>query len=99
MPGLARKLLIYAAVDGLVLQPLGRGQRPTPTKIAYKDNSIGNFLKDEGEADGAGKSFEAFGIIGKFEESVLLFGRSTLHNGQCARKTGTEGFKKKLLTL
>lgn len=63
MPSLVRKLLIFAAIDGLVLQPLG--QRPAPSaKILYKDNSITTTLKegeDEGSAD---KSFEAFGIIG-----------------------------------
>lgn len=74
MPGLARKLLIFAAVDGLVLQPLGRGQRPAPTKIAYKDNTIGPVLKDGGEGDGAGKSFEAFGIVGKLEGQSLVLG-------------------------
>jgi hypothetical protein len=68
MPGLARKLLVFAAVDGLVLQPLAqRGQRPAPAaKIAYKDNSIGPALKDDGEGSEAGKSFESFGIIGVY---------------------------------
>lgn len=67
MPGLVRKLLIYAAVDGLVLQPLAqRGQqRPAPaTKIAFKDNTIGPALREELEGGEAGKSFESFGIIG-----------------------------------
>jgi len=75
MPGLARRVLIFAAVDGVVLQPLGqRGQRPAPAaKIAYKDNSIEPVLKDGGEGDGAGagKSFEAFGIVGKPGGEIL----------------------------
>jgi hypothetical protein len=63
MPGLVRKLLIFAAVDGLILQPLG--QRPAPAaKICYKDNTIVPVLKDAGNEAGAGKSFEAFGVIG-----------------------------------
>jgi hypothetical protein len=72
-PGLARKVLIFAAVDGLVLQPLGqRGQRPiSATKITYKDNHVGPFLRDGGEGAEVGKSFEAFGVIGKPEESIL----------------------------
>ncbi len=72
-PALARKVLIYASIDGLVLQPLGqRGQRPTSaTKIAYKDNSIGPALRDGGEFDEAGKNFEAFGVVGKPEECRL----------------------------
>jgi murein L,D-transpeptidase YcbB/YkuD len=66
MPGLVRKLLIFAAVDGLVLQPLAqRGQRPAPaTKIAYEDNNIEYVWKDGGEGYKAGKGFEAFGIVG-----------------------------------
>lgn len=66
MPGLVRKILIFAAIDGLVLQPLAqRGQRPAAAaKIAYKDNAISPALKDGGEDERPGKSFEAFGIIG-----------------------------------
>lgn len=66
MPGLARKLLIFAAVDGLVLQPLGhRGQRPAPAaKIAYKDSNIAPALKEDTEGHETGKSFESFGIVG-----------------------------------
>ena len=72
-PSLARKVLIYAAVDGLVLQPLGqRGQRPVfATKITYKDNNIGPALKHGGEVEEPGKGFEAFGVVGKPEESSL----------------------------
>ena len=70
MPGLARKLLIFAALDGLVLQPLTqKGQRPSPAaKIAYNDHE--NIIKpvlSEGAEDGEedGKCFEAFGVVGK----------------------------------
>lgn len=67
MPGLARKILIFAAVDGLVLQPvLQKGQRPTPAaKILYKDSSLRSIARDESHTDDALKSFEAFGIVGK----------------------------------
>jgi hypothetical protein len=67
MLGLVRKLLIFAAVDGLVLQPLAqRGQRPAPaSKIEYKDKSIGPSLKDGTDNESAGKGFEAFGIVGQ----------------------------------
>ncbi len=72
-PSLVRKVLIYAAIDGLVLQPLGqRGQRPvSATKITYKDNNIVPASKHGGEGEEPGKSFEAFGIVGKPEESSL----------------------------
>jgi hypothetical protein len=71
MPGLVRKILIFAAAEGLVLQPLAqRGQRSAqPAKIAYTDNSIGPVLKDGDIADAAGKSFETFGVIGKSQNS------------------------------
>lgn len=64
MPGLVRKLLIFAAVDGLVLQPLAqKGQRPAPpVKIAYNSGTIGPVL---GDVHGQGKGFEAFGIVGE----------------------------------
>lgn len=69
MPGLVRKLVIFAAVDGLVLQPLG--QRPAPAaKISYKDNSIVPVLNDGESEAGLGKSFEAFGIVGMFLAST-----------------------------
>lgn len=61
MPGLARKLLIFAALDGLVIQ-----QRGGPsTKIAYKDNSITQVSKDATHSESSGKTFEAFGLVGK----------------------------------
>jgi hypothetical protein len=68
MPGLVRKILIFAAVDGLVLQPVAqRGQRPaSATKITYRDNHIGPSVKGDGDRGGDGESFEAFGIIGEF---------------------------------
>lgn len=64
MPVLVRKLLIFAAVDGLVLQPLAhKGQRPAPAvKIAYSNGAIGPVLGDTSEH---GKGFEAFGVVGE----------------------------------
>jgi hypothetical protein len=64
MPALVRKLLIFAAVDGLVLQPLAqKGQRPAPPiKIAYNSSAIGPAL---GDAHRQGKGFEAFGVVGE----------------------------------
>lgn len=64
MPGLVRKLLVFAVVDGLVLQPLAqKGQRPAPAvKVAYGSGAIGPAL---GDVHVQGKGFEAFGIVGK----------------------------------
>ena len=64
MPGLVRKLLIFAAVDGLVLQPSAqKGQRQAPAiTISYNGGRIGPVL---GEIASPGRSFEAFGIVGE----------------------------------
>lgn len=66
MPGIVRKLLIFAAVDGLVLQPLAqRGQRPiAASKIIYKDRSIVPHLNESDEDSTVANSFEAFGVVG-----------------------------------
>lgn len=65
MPGLVRKLLVFAAVDGLILQPTApKGQRPAPsTKITYKDRHIVP-INDAYDGEGSAKGFEAFGIVG-----------------------------------
>jgi hypothetical protein len=67
MPSLVRKLLIFAAVDGLILQPSPPRNHPPATqqaiKVDYKGN-IGPFLKDRPEEDTAPVSVEAHGIIG-----------------------------------
>lgn len=65
MPGLARKLLIFAAVDGIYIEQRGR----PATKIAYKDNSITQISKDVSHAESSGKNFEAFGIVGRLANS------------------------------
>lgn len=66
MPGLVRKIVIFAAVDGLILQPLAqRGQRPAlATKIGW-DSGIGPALKDGVDGGSSGKGFEVFGIVGE----------------------------------
>ncbi|KAH8599325.1 SacI homology domain-containing protein [Bisporella sp. PMI_857] len=66
MPSIVRKLLVFAVIDGIVLQPLAqRGQRPPPaTKIAYKNNAITQLPTDGQDLRGSGKTFEAFGIVG-----------------------------------
>jgi hypothetical protein len=65
--GLVRKLLIFAAVDGLILQPAPPRNHPPATqqaiKIDYKGN-VGPLLKDRREEDTAPASLEAHGIIG-----------------------------------
>lgn len=67
MPTLVRKLLIFAAVDGLILQPSSPKHHPPATqqaiKVDYKGN-VGPLLKDRNEGDISPTSFEAHGVIG-----------------------------------
>lgn len=68
MPGLVRKLLIFAAVDGLILQPAPpKNHKPATEnaiKITYRENGIGPLLKDRRQEDAARETFEAHGVIG-----------------------------------
>ncbi|PPJ49710.1 hypothetical protein CBER1_02894 [Cercospora berteroae] len=62
MPGLARKLLIFAAVDGLIIQ--SAGQRGSGgTRIAYGTNNITAASEKDREPEGGG-SLEAHGLVG-----------------------------------
>jgi hypothetical protein len=69
MPGLARKVVICAAVDGLILHPISskKDQRPAPPiKIRYGDAALSTTSQDlAAEAAKPSPSFEAFGIVGK----------------------------------
>ncbi|KAI1758948.1 SacI homology domain-containing protein [Hypoxylon sp. FL1150] len=76
MPSLARKLLICAAVDGLVIQPLAtKGQRtPSPAKIKYGDTTVSSLPRDQSpDTSKPNSSFEAFGVVGLFTVSRLSY--------------------------
>ncbi|KAI9643823.1 hypothetical protein NHQ30_007174 [Ciborinia camelliae] len=90
MPGLVRKLLIFAAIDGLILQPTAqKGQRPAPaTKITYKDKHIGPVFSDAHELEGSAKGFEAFGIVGLLTVSKSSFLISITKREQVAQIQG-----------
>ncbi|KAL2160604.1 hypothetical protein VTH06DRAFT_1292 [Thermothelomyces fergusii] len=74
MPGLARKIIICAAVDGLVLHPLNARKDPhqrsaalPPVRIKYGDASISPIPRDAAPDPSslpASSFFEAFGTIG-----------------------------------
>ncbi len=67
MPGLVRKFVIFAGVDGLVLQPLAPKEKRgpvLPVRICYGTSSIAPVLKDDVDGQAATKKFEAFGIVG-----------------------------------
>lgn len=70
MPSLARKVLIAAAVDGLLIQPLAtkKEHKPSPpVRLRYGDAAI-SFVSRDGLPDLSkpNSSFEAFGVVGKF---------------------------------
>jgi hypothetical protein len=63
---LVRKLLIFAAVDGLVLQPRSshpHAQQQQGIKIDYKGN-VGPLLNSNHEGDDTLSSLESHGIVG-----------------------------------
>ena len=62
MPPLVRKMLVVAAVDGLVLQPVRQQQKPTPSiQIKYATQDISTVPTDEIQVSTA---LEIHGIIG-----------------------------------
>ncbi|ORY68705.1 SacI homology domain-containing protein [Pseudomassariella vexata] len=72
---LARKLLICAAVDGLIIQPLApKGQRPSHSvKVKYGEGSVSSTRDQLPDISKPNSSFEAFGIIGLFTVSRLSY--------------------------
>ncbi|KAF3920006.1 Synaptojanin-1 [Orbilia brochopaga] len=67
MPGLIRKVLIFAAIDGLLLLPAGpRSRSQGQTKIAYKTAAVNAATTETSisQAVASGSSFEAVGIAG-----------------------------------
>jgi hypothetical protein len=65
-----RGLLVVAAADGLVLQPLGQRNLPNPlaVEIAYKTTNISPLKVYN--LDSAASSFEAHGVVGT--ENLIL---------------------------
>ncbi|KAF2396403.1 SacI domain-containing protein, partial [Trichodelitschia bisporula] len=77
MPGLVRKLLIFAAIDGLVLQPAPpRNHKPATEqaiKLAYGSNAIAPLLKDRREEDTSPDALEAHGVVGLLKVASASF--------------------------
>ena len=76
MPPLVRKLLIFAAVDGLILQPApSRNLQGSTTQQAIKinyDGSVQPVLRDGRDEETAAVSLESQGIIGKWPSRLRL---------------------------
>ncbi|KAI0443698.1 SacI homology domain-containing protein [Xylaria telfairii] len=94
MPGLARKLLICAAVDGLIIQPLatkGQARTSNPVKIKYGDAAVTSIARDQAATPDStlpNLSFEAFGIIGLFTVARLSYLISITGRQQVAQIRG-----------
>lgn len=75
MPALVRKLLICAATDGLLLQPLGprdRSPESNAVHIAYGTSKItGTAEKVEDES--RGQSIEAHGLVGSLVKPYVRY--------------------------
>ncbi|KAI1081137.1 SacI homology domain-containing protein [Whalleya microplaca] len=93
MPVLARKLLICAAVDGLVIQPLAtKGQqRPSaPVKVKYGDPTVSLLPRDHSPDTSKPNSyFEAFGIVGLFTVFRLSYLVTVTGRQQVAQVRGS----------
>lgn len=74
MPGIIRKLVIFAAVDGLVLQPWTQRTQPTSLpslEINYKTRRVTRTLHAENlEHVDSAQKLEAHGLIG--QSHILL---------------------------
>ncbi|OIW28528.1 hypothetical protein CONLIGDRAFT_576879 [Coniochaeta ligniaria NRRL 30616] len=93
MSGLARKILICAAVDGLVIHQVNskRDQRPSsPLKLKYGDASISPMGRDAlPDTSKATSSFEAFGIVGLITVSRFSYLVSITRRQQVAQIRGS----------
>lgn len=74
MPGLLRKLVIFAASDGIIVQPHGHGgsqrhaglREPSAIRIDYKTNKVSPLSPSAADqADGRDGGLEAYGLVGK----------------------------------
>ncbi|KAF2124634.1 hypothetical protein P153DRAFT_370564 [Dothidotthia symphoricarpi CBS 119687] len=96
MPGIVRKLLVYAAVDGLVLQSVApHSHAPAPKqaiKIDYKGN-VGPLLKDRRDEDAAPISLEAHGVVGLLKVATSHFLISICDREQVAQIRGKPIYK------
>ncbi|KND86666.1 Phosphatidylinositide phosphatase SAC2 [Tolypocladium ophioglossoides CBS 100239] len=91
MPGIARKIVICAAIDGLIIQPLSpKGQRPLqPVRVRYGDSSISAVPRDQlPDTSTPESSFEAFGILGLITVSRLSYLVSITRRQQVAQIFG-----------
>ncbi|PGH26528.1 hypothetical protein AJ80_01842 [Polytolypa hystricis UAMH7299] len=93
MPGLMRKLLIVAAVDGLILQPYAFGQNSsnngaTPIQIEYKTRRISSIPSWQSAKHRNDPYLESHGVIGLLSVSSYQFLISISKRQQVAQILG-----------
>lgn len=78
MPSLVRKLVVFAAIDGLILQQSDRGQRASSNgnlslHIDYKTRKITSLAQVHSESTVRSTSpcLEAYGLVGMFRTWFL----------------------------
>ena len=70
MPGLIRKLIVFATIDGLVIQPSGHGDQSAALRIDYKSHRPVSWGPSPLEIYRKNTPLETHGIIGG-EASVI----------------------------
>ncbi|KAL6703960.1 hypothetical protein ACN47E_008898 [Coniothyrium glycines] len=91
MPNLVRKLVLFAGVDGVILQPAPPRNHPPATQQAIKvdyQGNVGPLLTDRREQDTAPISLEAHGIIGLLKVATSVFLISICDREQVAQIRG-----------
>ncbi|KAL1651583.1 hypothetical protein SLS61_005536 [Didymella pomorum] len=91
---LVRKLLICAAIDGLVLQPRSHphSQQQQAIRIDYKGN-VGPLLNNNHEEDDTLSSFESHGVVGLLKVATSVFLISICGREQVAQVRGKPIYK------
>ncbi|KAM4066153.1 sacI-like domain-containing protein [Hirsutella rhossiliensis] len=91
MSGIARKIVVCAAIDGLIIQPLSsKGQKPhQPVRVRYGDSSVSAVPRDQlPDTSKPESSFEAFGVIGLITVSKLSYLVTIVRRQQVAQILG-----------
>lgn len=77
MPGLLRRLVVVAAVDGLILQTPGNGLRsngnnePSCIRIDYRTSKISFLPASAVEQHDRDLGLEAYGLVGKGDSNIF----------------------------
>ena len=69
MPGLVRKLVIFATIDGLILQAHGPVEHHHSLRVDYRTRSITPWKGSHAELHKQPQKLETHGIIGQYFSS------------------------------